>query len=276
MPFDAGEGGRPGARLGPLGMRQESLALRPLYNPAQRVQVFEWVSAVDQGDSPVQPGCAAPSLEMMTATLGYVHEAEVVAIGLGGDHSAMMAGLRAAAEHHGPLALLQFDAHANTWDEYLGGRYTHGTVVRRAVDEGLVDPRRSTLMGMRGGLNGPHDYDEAREMGFTMVPWDDLAQLGTGVVSAAVEAAGGKAFLAFDIDFVDPAFAPGTDLLEVGGPTSAQALALLRACRGLSIAAAGVLEVAPELDATRRTGTLGAVAAYEILSLVACERRDAE
>ena len=140
---------------------------------------------------------------MMTGTLGYVQEAGVVAVGLGGDHCAMIAGLRAAAERHGALALVQFDAHANTWDEYLGQRCAHGTVVRRAVEEGLVDPRRSTLMGMRGGLNGPRDYDEAHDMGFTVVQWEDLAQLGTGVVAAAVEAAGGKAFLAFDIDFVD-------------------------------------------------------------------------
>jgi arginase family enzyme len=144
------------------------------------------------------------------------------------------------------------------------------------VEEGLIDPQRSTQLGMRGGLYGPHDYDEGRAMGFTVVPWDDLAQLGTGMVAAAVEAAAGPAFLTFDIDFVDPAFAPGTGTPEVGGPTSAQALALLRACRGLDIVAADVVEVAPDLDHSHLTTTLAATVAFEILTLIAAGRPAAD
>ena len=127
-------------------------------------------------------------------------------------------------------------------------------------------------MGMRGGLYAPGDYDESREMGFTLIPWDELAQLGTGAVAAAVERAAGKAFLTFDIDFVDPAFAPGTGTPECGGPSSMQALALLRACRGLDLVGADVVEVLPDLDSSHLTATLAATVAYEILSLVACAR----
>jgi agmatinase len=270
LPFDTGVTFRTGARFGPKGIREGSLALRPDYNPAQRLEVFEHVSAVDYGDSPVVPGFIEPSLEAITATLRPLHEAGVLPLGLGGDHSVLLGELRAAAERHGPLALIQFDSHTDAWDQYFGQRYTHGTIVRRAVEEGLIDPRRSTQLGMRGGLYGPHDHDETRALGFTVVPWDDLAQLGTGMVAAAVEAAGGKAFLSFDIDFVDPAFAPGTGTPEVGGPTSAQALALLRACRGLDIVAADVVEVAPDLDHSHLTTTLAATVAYEILTLIAC------
>lgn len=272
LPFDTAVTFRPGARFGPKGIREGSLALRPDYHPSQQIQVFEHVSAVDFGDSPVVPGFVEPSMELMEQTLRPLHEAGVTPIGLGGDHSVLLAELRAAAKRHGPLALLQFDAHPDTWDQYFGQRFTHGTVVRRAVEEGLVDAGRSAQFGLRGGLYGPHDYDQARDMGFTVVPWEELEEAGTAAVTAAVEAAG-PAFLTFDIDFVDPAFAPGTGTPEVGGPTSAQALKLLRACRGLDIVAADVVEVAPDLDHSHLTAVLAATVANEILTLIALRRK---
>jgi arginase family enzyme len=144
-------------------------------------------------------------------------------------------------------------------------------VVRRAVEEGVVDPTCSALLGMRGGLDSPDEYEQARELGFTVVPWDDLAQLGTGVVAAAVEAIGErKAFINVDADFVDPGFAPAVGTPEVGGPSSAQALALIRGCRGLDLAGADVVEVVPELDSSNLTATVAATVAYELLSLMAC------
>jgi len=206
--------------------------------------------------------------------LRTVHEAAAVPIGFGGDHGVLLAELRAAAATHGTVALIQFDAHSDTWEDYFGEKYTHSTVVRRATEEGLVDPARSTLLGMRGGLYGPGDLEGARDLGFTVIPWDDLAQLGTAAVAAAVERAGGKAFLTFDIDFVDPAFAPGTGTPECGGPTSMQALALLRACRGLQIVGADVVEVLPDLDSSHLTSTLAATVAWEILSLLALTTAD--
>jgi agmatinase len=272
LPFDTGASFRAGARFGPKAIREGSLAIRPDYNPAQRVQVFERLSVVDWGDASVVPGFIDRSLERLEDALTPLFDAGIVPLGFGGDHSVLLAELRAAAKRHGPLALVHFDSHGDTWDAYFGEKYTHGTVVRRAAEEGLIEPHRSTQMGMRGGVYGPHDYDDAREMGFEVVPWLDLAQLGTGVVEAAVERAAGKAFLTFDIDFVDPAFAPGTGTPEVGGPTSMQALSLLRGCRGLEVVGADVVEVLPDLDVAHLTGTLAATVAYEILSLMASVR----
>jgi agmatinase len=271
LPFDTGVSFRAGARFGPKAIREGSLSLRPAYNMAQRVAVFDKVSAIDYGDSGVVPGFTERSYERMVASLQPICEAGAVPIGFGGDHSVLLAELRAVAATHGPVALVQFDAHSDTWDEYFGEKYTHGTVVRRAVEEGLIDPKRSTLMGMRGGLYAPDDLDQARDMEFTVLPWEDLAHLGTGAVAAAVDRATGKSFLTFDIDFVDPAFAPGTGTPECGGPTSMQALSLLRACRGLHIVGADVVEVLPDLDSSHLTGTLAATVAWEILSLIAAE-----
>jgi agmatinase len=206
----------------------------------------------------------------LEAALAPLHEAGVAPLGLGGDHSVVLAELRAAAQRHGPLALVQFDARGDTLDECSGESYAHGTAIRRAVDEGLIDPARSTQLGLRGGLSGPAEHEDARAMGFEVVPWLDLAQLGTGVVERAVERAGGKAFLTFDISFVDPAFAPGVGTPEVGGPSSMQALALLRGCRGLDLAGADVVEVVPGLDVSQLTATLAATIAWEMLSLMAC------
>jgi agmatinase len=270
LPFDAGSTYRSGARFGPRAIREGSLTLRPFYNPAQRVSVFERLSVVDLGDVPVAPMFTERSYERMRETLSRVHEAGAVPIGLGGDHGVLLPELRAAAGRHGPLAILLFDAHTDTADESFGERYTHSTALRRAVEEGLVDPARSTLMGMRGGMYQPEEYDADREMGFLVFPWEELAQLGTGAVTAAVDRAAGKAFLSFDIDFVDPAFAPGTGTPEVGGPSSMQALALVRAARGAQLVGADVVEVLPDLDHSAITSTLAATIAFEILSLLAC------
>jgi agmatinase len=272
LPFDTGVSVRAGARFGPKAVREGSLGLRPEYNPAQRVAVFERLSVVDWGDASVVPGFIDRSLVSLEAALTPLHDAGVVPLGLGGDHSVMLAELRAAARRHGPLALVQFDGRGDTCDEFSGERYAHGTAVRRAVDEGLIDPARSTQLGLRGGLADSSGYDEARALGFEVVPWLDLAQLGTGVVEMAVERAAGKAFLTFDVGFVDPAYAPGVGAPEVGGPSSMQALALLRGCRGLDIAGADVVEIVPGLDSSQLTATLAATLAWEVLSLMACTR----
>jgi agmatinase len=279
LPFDPALIGPAGARFGPQAMRRASLALRPHYNPAQRIQVFDRVSAVDYGDSPVRLGFLDNSLPMMTATMANVLEGGAVPIGLGGDRDVSFAGLDAASDLHGALSLISFDAHSGLWGEHDqtlasdSALASHGGLVRRAVQEGFVDPERSMLVGMRGGLRDAREYDEAREMGFTIVPWEELAQLGSGMLAAAPDIAAGKAYLSFDMDFVDPAYAPGVLTLEVGGPSSGQALALLRACRGLDIAAADVVGLVPDRDPAGLTTALGATVAYEILTLIACERR---
>jgi agmatinase len=274
LPFDTGVSFRAGARFGPKAVREGSLTLRPYYHPTQRVAPFERLSAIDYGDAPVVPGFTDRSYDRMAETLAPLHEAGVVPIAFGGDHGVLLPELRAAAHRHGPLALLMFDSHTDTMVEDFGEQYTHGTAVRRAVEEGLVDPLRSTIMGVRGGMYGPDELDADLALGFTVFLWDDLAQIGTGAVAAAVERAGGPAFLSFDIDFVDPAFAPGTGTPECGGPTSMQALALLRACRGLHVIGADVVEIVPDLDTSHLTSMLAATVAWEIMCLVACDRGD--
>jgi agmatinase len=271
LPFDTGLAVRTGARFGPRAVREASITLHPAYNPAQRVAVFERLSVVDAGDAPLVAGFTDRSLDSIRATLAPVHAAGAVPLCIGGDHTVTLAELRAAAEAHGPLAVLEFGAHTDCTEEADGQRYLHSTVMRRAAEEGLVDTRHSALLGMRGGLDRADDYDRARDLGYTVVPWDDLAQLGTGAITAAVEAVGErKAFVTVDVDFVDPGFAPAVATPEVGGPTSAQALALLRGCRGLDLAGADVVEVVPELDSSHLTAMVAATIAYELLSLMAC------
>ena len=272
LPGDTGAAEGGGAHAGPRAVREASLTLRPIYNPSQRLQVFEHLSVVDAGDAAVAPGATLAAPAAMQTALAALHAGGVIPLGLGGDQTVLLAELRAAAAVRGPLALLQFDAHIGAGEPWRDERDSHGGAVRRALDEGLIDPRRSTLMGMRGGLCAAGEYDEARFSGLTLVPWDELAQLGTGVVARAVELAGGPAFVSFDVDFVDPAFAPGTGALECGGPTSAQALALLRACRGLDIVGADVLGVLPGIDPSHITARLAATVAFEILTLIACAR----
>jgi agmatinase len=270
LPFDTGLAVRTGARFGPRAVREASLTIHPAYNPAQRVAVFERLSAIDAGDAHLVAGFTDRSLTAMEESLGEVHAAGTVPLGIGGDQTVTLAQLRAAAKKHGSLALLHFSAHADCLEESAGERHIHSTVVRRAVEEGVVDPRRSALFGMRGGLDHPDEHEQARELGFTVVPWEDLAQLGTGMVAAAVDAAAGKAFVTVDVDFVDPAFAPAVGTPEAGGPSSMQALALLRACRGLDLAGADVVDVVPEMDSSHLTATFAATVAYELLTLIAC------
>ncbi len=272
LPFDSGSGYRAGSRFGPKAIREGSLWLRPFYSPAQRLSVFDRITAVDYGDAPVVPGFVDRSYERMDEALLQIHAAGAVPLGLGGDHGVLLPGLRAAAHAHGPLALILFCAHTDTVDEDFWEKHSHTTPVRRAVEEGLIDPARSTLLGMRGGLYHAGELEEERDAGFGVIAWDDLAQLGTGAVAAAVERAAGKAFLSFDVSFVDPAFAPGTSTPECGGPTSMQALALVRACRGLDIVGADVVEVLPDLDTSRLTATLAATVAWEMLCLIAAGR----
>ena len=179
-----------GAGLGPRAVRESSLALRTAYNPSQRVAPFKEMSVVDAGDASVVAGADPASLDAVQAALAPWLEGGVTPLGLGGDSVVLLAELRAAAAVHGPLALLSFDAHIDG-DAGMSERPSRSTVVR-AAEEGLIDPRRSTVMGMRGGLSSAGGYDEARELGLTIVPWDDLAQLGTGVVSQALENARGE------------------------------------------------------------------------------------
>ena len=276
-PFDTGASFRAGARFGPEGIRSVSHLLRP-YNPSQDVSIFEHLSVVDFGDVPVVPGYIEESYERIAAGLEEVHRAGVVPIVLGGDHSVALPELRAAAAVHGPLALVQFDSHADTWDAYFGQRYNHGTVFRRAVEEGLLSPEHSIQVGMRGSLYDQGDLEASRELGFELLTTDAVRKLGIEETVDRIRGRVGeaKAFVSFDVDFVDPAFTPGTGTPEVGGFTSLEALGFVRGLSGIDIVGCDIVEVYPQYDSPAQiTALLAATVAFEFMSLLARLRKEA-
>jgi agmatinase len=275
-PCDTGASFRAGARFGPEGIRSVSHLLRP-YNPSQGVSVFEQLSVVDYGDVPVVPGFIEESYERIAVGLEEVHRAGVAPIVLGGDHSIALPELRAAAAVHGPLALVQFDSHADTWDAYFGQRYNHGTVFRRAVEEGLLRAESSIQVGMRGSLYERGDLEASRELGFDVLTTDAVRKLGVGETVLRIRERIGeaKAYVSFDVDFVDPAFAPGTGTPEVGGFSSREAQEFVRGLAGLEIVGSDVVEVYPHYDGPGQvTALLAANVAFEFLSQIAARRQN--
>ena len=275
VPFDTATSFRPGARFGPEAIRSASALLRP-WHPVLEVDVFSGRSIVDHGDLDVTPGNAERTAEQVSAGLEPLLAAGVVPILLGGDHSIALGELRAHAAAAGaPVGVVLLDAHADTWDQYYGERYFHGTVFRRAAEEGVVAPERSVLAGMRGPLYSESDLGDAREMGFELIQGDELRSIGPGDYSARVrERLGdGPAFLSFDIDVIDPAFAPGTGTPEVAGLLPHEALAFLRALAGMRFRGFDVVEVSPPYDGPGQgTAMLAANVAYEFLALSALAR----
>jgi len=275
IPFDTAVSYRVGGRFGPAAIREASRLLRP-YNVEQGIEIFEYVSAVDAGDISVIPGNVQASYEIIEAGLSATLGADVIPLALGGDHSITLAELRAIFKQHGPVGLIDFDSHTDTWDNYWGERYTHGTWCRRAIEEGLIDTSRAVQLGIRGSLYGPGDRDGARALGLHLIPAEALLERGVdAVLPEVVERVGtGPVFLSFDIDFVDPGFAPGTGTPEVGGPTSRDALRLVRGLRGLDLVGFDLVEVQPQYDHGEITSLLAGTLLHEFLTLVALNRRD--
>jgi agmatinase len=273
VPTDGAVVFRSGARFGPEGIRSASVLLRN-YNPILRVDVVEKLSLVDYGDVPTVPGSTADSLSRSAEALEEVARAGVTTLCLGGDHTILLAELRALAAVHGPVALVQLDAHHDVWDEYFGQRLFHGSVVRRAVEEGLIDPGQSVQAGLRGSLAAATDVDLPAQLGLDAIPYEELAALGPGGFSVRVRDRVGDApvFLSFDIDFVDPAFAPGTGTPEVGGPSSREALTYVRSLAGLDFRGFDCVEVSPPFDPAGVTAFVAANACFEMLSLLALRR----
>jgi agmatinase len=274
MPWDGGTTFRSGARFGPEAIRSASGMIRT-YNPVQKVQVFGALSVVDYGDAPTAPGYIEDSLRRIEEYVRPIAAARVVSLGMGGDHSVTLAELRAVAAVQGPLGLVHLDAHTDLWDTYNGLPYSHGTVFRRAIDEGILDPARVIQAGMRGSLYGADDEAMPGELGVLTIPWTELAELSPAAFAArARERVGeGPVFLTFDVDFVDPAFAPGTGTPEVAGPTTHQAMSYLRALHEIDFVGFDVVEVAPAYDGPGQvTALLAANALFEMLSLVAMRR----
>jgi agmatinase len=274
-PFDTGATFRAGARFGPEGIRSVSHLLRR-YNPSLDVVIFEHLSIIDYGDVPVVPGYIEESYRRIAEGLEPIHRAGVIPIVLGGDHSIALPELRAAAAVHGPLALVQFDSHPDTWDAYFGEKHTHGTPFRRAVEEGLLAPEHSIQVGMRGSIYDMGDWDDAREMGFDLVPTDAVRKLGIDETIARIRERVGdaKTYVSFDVDFVDPAYAPGTGTPEIGGFTSRETQEFVRGLAGLEIVGCDVVEVYPAYDPAQITALLAANVAHEFMSLIALGRKN--
>jgi agmatinase len=251
IPFDTATTNRPGARFGLEAIRSASIALRP-YNPAQRAQVFGRLSIADLGDVPVTPGNAEKTVGQIAAHLEPIARAGTRTLCLGGDHLVVLGELRALAAVHGPVGVVLLDAHADVWDLYCGERVGNRVGVRlkpdpyavshspfrRALEEGVVDPARSLLAGMRGGVYGPEDAELPQTLGFEVIAGDEFVTLSPDEYRARVDArvGDGPLFLSFDVDVLDPAFAPGTGTPEAAGLSTREALGFVRALRGIRFA----------------------------------------
>lgn len=266
VPFDGGASYRPGPRFGPQRIREMSALLRG-FNPSLGVEPFSELRVVDWGDVPCSPISIEDSFDAIEQGIGEVVAAEAFPLILGGDHSLSLPVLRALARRHGPLGLVHFDAHPDTWDVHFGRKYSHATPFRRAIEEGVLDASRYLQVGVRGSLPRASDLDDARALGATVLPADEVYELGIeGTLQRIREVAKGRVHVSLDIDVVDPAFAPGTGTPEVGGFSSREMVRLVRGLGPLEVVGFDVVEVAPPYDHGEITCILAANLAYELLS----------
>lgn len=275
IPFDGAASFRPGARFGPRAVREMSSLLRP-YNRVLGIDPYKVLNCADVGDCPVNPFNTMETLDLMAARYAEVVRAGIVPLSFGGDHLVALGELRGVAQGRGSaVAVLQVDAHLDTWDSYFGSKYTHGSFMKRAIEEEVVDVNHSLQVGIRGPLFSDKDMDDVRALGINILPMDEVVDRKVDEIAAAIHARIGSApvFITFDIDGVDPAFAPGTGTPEIGGFTSQQIIALLHRLRGLNIIGADIVEVAPAYDTAGITALLGARVGYEILGLLALEHQ---
>jgi agmatinase len=270
VPFDSGVSYRPGARFGPGHIRESSRLLRP-YNPALRASPFAAQQVADAGDLAVNPFSIDEAIATVErAARGLLEQAGRL-LTLGGDHTIALPLLRAVAAVHGPVSVVHFDAHLDTWDTYFGAAYTHGTPFRRASEEGLLDRSGCLHVGVRGSLYTDADLTQDSELGFQHIPAPDVEELGVpGMVEQIADRVGDRpVYVSVDIDVLDPAHAPGTGTPEAGGLTSRELLATLRSFAALNLVGADIVEVAPAYDHAQITGIAAAHVGYELLSALA-------
>jgi agmatinase len=270
IPFDSGVSYRPGTRFGPSHVRESSRLLRP-YNPAQDVSPFELAQVVDAGDIPVNPfDLTAAVNEVERAALALGEQVSRI-VTIGGDHTVALPLLRAVAAKHGPVAVLHFDAHLDTWDTYFGAPITHGTPFRRASEEGLIDLTASCHVGTRGPLYSKQDLEDDERLGFSIVSSEYIEEHGVeAAIARILQRIGDKPlYVSIDIDVLDPAHAPGTGTPEAGGLTSRELLRILRALRAQDIVGADVVEVSPAYDHAQMTGIAASHVVYELVTLLA-------
>lgn len=271
VPYDGATSYRSGTRFGPRAIREQSLLLWG-YNNALQVAPFEKLKVVDYGDVDVIPVDVVGTHQAVQREVGALIAADCRVVTLGGDHSITLPLLRAHHKKYGPLAVVHFDAHPDTWDEeFPGYKVSHGTPFRRAVEEGLIDPTAYLQIGIRGPTPASHDYEDARKLCSRMITLDEALELGTKGVIAEIQRrmAERQVYLTFDIDAVDPAFAPGTGTPEVGGFSSSQILQIVRGLQGLNLVGCDLVEVSPPFDAQGITAILAANLVFEFLSLMA-------
>jgi agmatinase len=273
VPFDSGVSYRPGARFGPSHIRESSRLLRP-YNPALQVPVFASQQVADAGDLAVNPFNIDDAIGAIERGARDLLERTRFVLTLGGDHTVALPMLRAVSAVHGPVAVVHFDAHLDTWDSYFGAAYTHGTPFRRAAEEGLLDRTGCLHVGTRGPLYTDADLDQDSELGFQVIPAPDVEQLGVpGMVERIAQRVGDRpVYVSIDIDVLDPAHAPGTGTPEAGGLTSRELLATLRSFARLNLVGADIVEVAPAYDHAQITGIAAAHVGYELLSALAATK----
>ncbi|KAA9008938.1 agmatinase [Histidinibacterium aquaticum] len=269
LPWDGGTTNRPGARHGPRALRDASTMIRAM-NAATGVEPFVRRRCADLGDVGPNPADLMDTLERVTAYYTDLAAAGIRPLTAGGDHLSSLPILRALAKDR-PLGMVHFDAHTDLYRGYFGGtKYTHGTPFRRAVEEGLLDPKRVVQIGIRGTAYDMEDRDFAKAHGIRVIPIEECVDRGWGdVMDEAMEIAGeGPTYVSYDIDFVDPAFAPGTGTPEIGGPNSLDAQRVVRRLAGLDIVGADVVEVSPPFDQGGATAWLGASILFELLCVM--------
>jgi agmatinase len=273
VPFDSGVTYRPGARFGPAHIRESSRLLRP-YNPALDVSPFAALQVVDAGDLAVNPFDIAEAITSVERGARGVLERTPHLLTLGGDHTIALPLLRAFAGAHGPVAVVHFDAHLDTWDTYFGAAYTHGTPFRRAFEEGLIDGEGCIHIGIRGPLFSAADLHQDTAVGFQVISAPETDHLGvTGIAERIADRVGDRPmYVSVDIDVLDPAHAPGTGTPEAGGLTSRELLAILRTFASMNLIGADIVEVAPSYDHAQITGIAAAHVGYELLSALAVSR----
>jgi agmatinase len=274
VPFDSGVSYRPGARFGPGHVRASSKLLRP-YHPGLGVSPFAELQVADAGDVGVNPFDLTQALAAIERASDELRGTGARLLTLGGDHTVALPLLRSVARTHGPVAVAHFDAHLDTWDTYFGAPYTHGTPFRRAAEEGLLDPERCLHVGIRGPLYGADDLADDRVLGFQVIGSDAYQTDGLAAIVERMRTrlGDGPVYVSIDIDVLDPAHAPGTGTPEAGGLTSRELLHTLRGLAGTDIVGADVVEVAPAYDHAEITGIAAAHVAYELLAVLAADRR---
>tara|TARA_R110002020_G_scaffold64925_10_gene171870 strand:- start:315 stop:1289 length:975 start_codon:yes stop_codon:yes gene_type:complete len=269
-PWDGGTTNRPGPRHGPRQLRDLSTMIRA-GNGATGIRPFELVNCADLGDVPPNPADLMDSLDRMSAFYTRVKQAGIAPLTAGGDHLCSLPILRGIASD-APVGMIHFDSHTDLFDSYFNGsKFTHGTPFRRAVEEGLLDTKRVVQIGIRGTSYDTEDLDFAKAVGIRLIRIEEFFARGIAdVMAEAREIAGGKpTYVSYDIDFIDPAFAPGTGTPEVGGPNSFQALQVVRELAGVDIIGADLVEVSPPFDASGGTAWLGISIMFELLCVLA-------